>query len=638
MNKQASTLRSKITKEEVLLFSSFSDKKIYINSSIQGTLFERYVQSSDVDTDVLCKFSVNANVTKKIVDDLIPNITSLDDFFFISKIVEQGYFKLVSSFEQVKMKNNLAISKEFGAFYTPVNIAREMAEAAVLGSNSKVIIDPCAGTGNLLAACLEYASINNVKLERLIGIEIDDLSCKVAKRSLNSLCQSLGQQVDIEIINGDCLDILSEKANLHSSSIPSGTIIINPPYGKVKFESDRLKNEETKFTFNKKHSYRKRVEIEEKKAKITEALGSLSAGKGSLEWSKVLLTLCLNQLGSDETLVYIGPCGWLNSSLQKDIRAALVKQRKIQKIHYLSETATGFETVNQPLAIVNIKTSNQRTKIELISDFKKRPSLKYQELEKLSHFGYPIPRVAHQSLYLFIKMQSFKKIATIAEISNLRGEIDQSIDKYIFTNTKTKFRIIRGENIGRFSKLSIPAERTFYADVADFEKKYNNKPKGDAYKSQRIVCRQCSYMKQKRRLVFSLIPKNCLVGNSCNYIETRKEDAHFYLGLLNSALMDWYFRVLNGNNHVANYEIDDFPIPSVSEVLKSKIEKQTRRIVSLYSAIIEPIATSYIDEESTLDFLVFKAFGLSVKEAELVLRDSHSEAYITQVLGLLKSE
>ena len=145
-------------------------------------------------------------------------------------------------------------------------------------------------------------------------------------------------------------------------------------------------------------------------------------------------------------------------------------------------------------------------------------------------------------------------------------------------------------------------------------------------------------MKQKRRLVFSLIPKNCLVGNSCNYIETRKADAHFYLGLLNSALMDWYFRVLNGNNHVANYEIDDFPIPSVSEVLKSKIEKQTRRIVSLYSAITEPIATSYIDEESTLDFLVFKAFEISIKEAELVLRDNHSEAYIAQVLGLLKSE
>lgn len=637
MNKKALEIREQYTKALLKSFNNSAREKLFINDSIKDTLFEKYAKSSDLNPITLSTFALNTNITKKIIQNLIPQITSLEDYFFISKVVEQGYFKLLPDLEKVKFKNNLSISKEFGAFYTPLNIAREMAENAVLGSESKIIIDPCLGTGNLLAACMEFAVENDITLTKLVGIEVDSLAANIAQQSLNKFAEVLGVKVEIVVINGNSLDLLSQQMELFSPALLSGTIIINPPYGKLKFESDKLNNAETNLSFNEEHSNKKKINAIELKNRVQKVLGNLPAGRGGLEWSKVFLALCFNHITENETLVYIGPCGWLNSVSQFDLRKGLVESKHLSSVHFISEASTGFETVNQPLAIVNINR-NQNDYIKLKNDFESEPPLSYKELQKLEQFGYPIPRVHLVDIHLFVKFQSFPKIRNNVNVKNLRGELDQSIDKSIFSNSKSELRIIRGENIGRFQELSVPIEREFYADMVQFKKRLSTKPKGGAFKHERLVCRQCSYMKQKRRLIFTLIPEGALVGNSCNYLTIPEDLRLLYLGFLNSGLMDWYFRVLNGNNHVANYEIDDFPIPTVSESLKESIEQEVRTIQEIYASNDNAVGTKYIAEEARLEALVFMAFQLSVEEALIILRNTHSQEYISTVLEILSNE
>ncbi len=637
MNKKALEIRNHYTNIVIESSSKTLHCEPSIRSSIKDTLFENYAQTSDLNLEAISMFALNATVTKKITQELIPEIKDLEDYFFASKVVEQGYFKLLSSVENTKFKNNLSVSKEFGAFYTPLRIAREMAKEAVLGSESKVIIDPCLGTGNLLAACLEFASENNIPLTKLVGIEIDPLAADVALRSLTRFAKVLNIQVEIEVINANALELLSQQRELFSSTLPVGTIIINPPYGKLKFDSDKLSNAETSLSFNDEHSNKKKANAIELKVQVQKALGNLSAGRGGLEWSKVFLALCYNHITEKETLVYIGPCGWLNSVSQFNLRKALVESKHLNRVHFISEASTGFETVNQSLAVVSI-SKTKKDAIDLVNDFKPESPLKYKELERLEHFGYPIPRVHLNDIQLFIKLQAHPKIKDNKNVRNLRGELDQSIDKVIFTKLKSKLRIIRGENIGRFQELSVPAEREFYADMHQFEKRLSTKPKGSAFKQERLVCRQCSYMKQKRRLIFTLIPEGCLVGNSCNYLTVPSDLKLLYLGILNSGLMDWYFRVLNGNNHVANYEINDFPIPTITESLKDSIEEEVRAIQATYASKKSTVGTTYINEEAKLEALILKAFQLSEKEALVVLRNTHSQEYINKVLEVINNE
>ena len=97
--------------------------------------------------------------------------------------------------------------------------------------------------------------------------------------------------------------------------------------------------------------------------------------------------------------------------------------------------------------------------------------------------------------------------------------------------------------------------------------------------SCRIACQQISNMGKEKRLIFSYIPENYVLGNSCNFISCLSNeygvDIYYLLGLMNCSVMNWFFKLKSSNNHVNNYEIDEFPIPLFPKRTISKISKPT---------------------------------------------------------------
>jgi Type I restriction-modification system methyltransferase subunit len=635
LNTKATALRSSYTKQAYNDFLDAHPTEENHLELIENTLFKKFIDSGDLNEGEIARFAYNVFVTRRILESLYDDISTIEGVFLISKVVEQGYFKLVKDFETLTLKNNLAIAKEFGAFFTPLKIAREMAKLAVESSRSKVIIDPCCGTGNLLAACLEYSSKSGIQIKKLIGVELDELSASICKKILDEYKTHLGLDVEIEVIASDSLSMLSSQGQLFDHSFEPGTFIINPPYGKLKFDSDRAKNNETNLSIKDDHIDNKKAKTAEWKLKIKGALSGLGIGKGAMEWSKVFLVLCSNNLDKDESLIFIGPCGWLNSVSQSEIRKDIFNRKLFNSIHFISETNTGFETVNQPLALVCLKQMSKNKSIKVSNDFEPAESVKYSELEILKKYNYPIPRISFDRLKVFIKLQSYKKIRDVTGIRNLRGELDQSLNKSILTTKKTSLKVVRGKDIGRYMNINDSGDETYYADKIEFFNQLSTKPKGSAHKNLRIVGRQCSYMKQERRLIFDVVPPNSVVGNSCNYMTVEDDaDIYFYLALLNSALMDWYFRVLNGNNHVANYEIDDFPVPDIDKRTKAIISKQVEIIKAARGDSSNVKATTYFEDEYKLDALIFKAFKLTRVEVRTIMT-GYSKKYIDQTIEVI---
>lgn len=638
MNKKALLIRSRISKKSYNeFFVNAKGIEGYI-AALEGTHFERYIRSSDLKDREIKKFSFTKFVTDKIIYEKIQEIETIEDIFFISKIFEQGYFNIVDDFKKLSIKKNMSISKEYGIFYTPIKIAKEMAEHAVLGSKSKVIIDPCCGSGNLLAACMEVAKKNDIKLNKLIGVEIDEYTANICRKLLNVYKSILEIEVEIDIRCEDALNVLPRCEKYFSKRLETGTFIINPPYGKIKFDRDILQNSETKLGHNKGHIKRKIEKVKSERTKVGNITEGCLIGKGGLEWSKIFLALCSKHIIDGEKLVFIGPCGWLNSISQADIRKELIINKSIKSIHFISETNTGFETVNQPLAIVVIDRDKRRNDILFKSEYGGFDKLSYKNLENLEAYSYPIPRARLEHIELFLKMQKFKKIRDFDSIFNLRGELDQSLNKDVITQVKSSKKIIRGENIGRFSIIKDKKRQLFYVNEDKFMKQIGCKPKGKAHHNPRIVGRQCSYMGQKRRLVFSLVPAGYIVGNSCNYIElVEKNDLLVLLGLLNSALMDWYFRILNGNNHVANYEIDDFPLPILNKEYELKIRTEVKKIIESQRLSNSAFATTYSTIEAKLDALVFQAYQLNRADIKLIL-ENHELSYQKNVIEIVNEK
>ena len=73
------------------------------------------------------------------------------------------------------------------------------------------------------------------------------------------------------------------------------------------------------------------------------------------------------------------------------------------------------------------------------------------------------------------------------------------------------------------------------------------------------------------------------------------------LGLLNSNVINWYFNFFNSNNHISNYEIDEFPIPlegkQIKEISKLVKEYLTNHSSDTYEKINELVNELYGIEE-----------------------------------------
>jgi Alw26I/Eco31I/Esp3I family type II restriction m6 adenine DNA methyltransferase len=140
--------------------------------------------------------------------------------------------------------------------------------------------------------------------------------------------------------------------------------------------------------------------------------------------------------------------------------------------------------------------------------------------------------------------------------------------------------------------------------------------KGRYIQQERIVCQQISNIHLEKRLKFAKIPGNIVLGNSCNFLtfnESLFGNNHvtldYLLGILNSLLLNWRFKVTNSNNHISNYELAELPIVIPTKKQKEEIERLVERI----KGNKHPNAINELNEK------VFNLYGLSEEEKSHIL-------------------
>ena len=88
------------------------------------------------------------------------------------------------------------------------------------------------------------------------------------------------------------------------------------------------------------------------------------------------------------------------------------------------------------------------------------------------------------------------------------------------------------------------------------------------------------------------------------------QDNFYFLGLLNSHLLNWYFAKLSTNSNVNGYEVDNIPI-KIDETKKKYISELVERLLE------NP--TDY-ESEDELNTLIYDIYGLSKDERKIVER------------------
>lgn len=512
----------------------------------------------------------------------------------------------------------ILIKKQTGSYYTAMELAVAMMRELVSTIDthelySKTFLDPCVGTGNFVFAylrvCVDLEFTKEQYLQLLNNIyacDINTEALEVYKKNLSLVAQhyfgiTLTPQYFESHVGGALLFDLSSNQIQYTSiqsifasdDIKNGfdIVVTNPPYKNLKAE---------------KGHYSSLSELEADKSKY-EQVSRLSTK--NFKYS-ITGTLNIYKLFVEEIVErYLAPNGvsslLLPSSILSDksctmLRTRMLETCDIKSIRLIPENSS-YVTSSQALCAILFHKGYPTQEIRLdgafSGDIANGTTVSINDvIDKKT--GNAILVLLNSEYQIRQKMMLHPTIGELDYIMNLRGELDITLNKKAIVEFETSYRFYRGRNIGFYNFVNTaPVE---YA-TEDF---VNSTAKRKYILAPRLICQQVVNMSKKKRISFVIAPSNCVLGNSCNFLSVLPNnddvDIYFLLGILNSSLIEWFFKLTSSNNHINNYEIDNFPIP-INYPQKDRLRTFVKAFLSTHNEQLL----------SEIDALVYEAYGIT---------------------------
>ena len=182
------------------------------------------------------------------------------------------------------------------------------------------------------------------------------------------------------------------------------------------------------------------------------------------------------------------------------------------------------------------------------------------------------------------RMQRLKDFAEF-----FQGEINETNEKAkgnIKPDPNTGPRVLRAAGVCLYAVREPSQKRTgdLFVDVARFLRGKSDGAKAHYYKEARIGVQGNAPQNNFRRLIAAPIGPDTFCFYTINFApESRlKFPLAFYLGLLNSKLADWYFRLGSTSAHANQYQLHNLPCPAFAE----KATAEDRRMLDRARAAV----------------------------------------------------
>lgn len=459
--------------------------------------------------------------------------------------------------------------KKIGQFFTPKKNAIFMANCLKLDRNKISLLDPGAGTGILSAAVCQrilYESKNPISLS-IVAYENDNKIRPHLKATLDACDQQLSKKkhnFEFKIESGDFLIKNShyyQQNNTNISPIDSNlffdAVIANPPYFKIAKES-------------------------------IQSLASNEYVFGQPNIYSLFMVMAANMIKPGGDLVFITPRSFCSGYYYRRIREWFIKNSSFKKIHIfesrknvfceekIQQETIIFHTVRQsPLPSNNVEISSSfDRKFELMNSF----TISNSEL------------IIDRKYESFIRLPSSKLELKILDIVDSWSETLQDLGLNISTGPIVDFRndesikkrIINDNHVPLLLLQNLGDEKIIWPYSENANKQIieiNEKTVKYLLPIKNyVILRRMTSKEQKRRVCATAFKKDDfkkfkLIGleNHLNYIYKidgclSATEMIGLTALLNSKIIDIYFRVLNGNNQINATEMRTLPLPKFDQI------------------------------------------------------------------------
>jgi len=537
--------------------------------------------------------------------------------------------------------SNTSERKHHGIYYTDYSIAELITkETLALYDNgvdlSKLsFLEPCSGIGIFAIAYLDTIfktntfNLHNAQkiINNMFFADIDAEAISLLKivlpiyikrrygidikiPSKNTYVGDSLFNIEKEQIQKNCLkDIFSKEEGFD-------IVLTNPPYKLLKANSNKYKSTD---------GYKKQINL---------ILSFIRKNKtyiyntGTLNLYKLFIEEILEKLTkADSKIGLLIPSTLLSDRHSFELRNRILNKYSLSTIYTIPEKNDFFIDITQAFCFFSINKAKSSEELKIksnvsnVNKFTSSSVTVKKSWIKLISTLQEIVSTDKLGWNILSKIHRHNKIKEIPSIANLRGELDISLDKKYITEKKTNYHLLRGNGIKEFVFI----QDRFYVNN-NFLQKLNGK--GHFLLSDRIVCQQISNINLTKRLKFSKVPSNIVLGNSCNFISlnndslfTKDISLDYLLGVLNSFLLNWRFQLTNSNNHIGNYELDELPLAMPNK-------KQKKQIEIMISQLLKKPENTEI--KAKLNGIIFDIYGLN-KEESLYILDKYKKneaAYI----------
>ena len=274
-----------------------------------------------------------------------------------------------------------------------------------------------------------------------------------------------------------------------------------------------------------------------------------------------------------------------------------------------------FENVKMSVCITSFikskpkKDSSFRLRINsdrYVDENNAQTTIEINSINKISESTLNIPLVNKRELNLLEKIcDDSTKLSEYSKCYT--GEVDISLQKEFITSDSSMQPLLRGAQIQKYEIINDISQGELFYLLKDKYLEKNNGERSEHYKKKRIGMQGITGINEKYRLKMAYIPENSFCANSVNYLIPNEKDIYYLIGVLNSKIINWYFKKMSTNSNVNGYEIDELPIKNISESNKELISNYAKEVVDKYKNNI-----------NLIDELLYKIYNLSDEEIALI--------------------
>lgn len=503
--------------------------------------------------------------------------------------------------------------KELGQFFTPIEIVNYILdnsgfrERELIKMDSEKLVnlkiaDISVGEGVFLIECFKRLlnvldkreNIKKVILKKgyknpekwivehnLYGVDIDKKLVEKTKESLSMLCKENIEDIKFNIFQGNTLlSEIREDIDYNFFEIKFDFLFGNPPYSKKMNQGDKKK-------YFKLYS---------------ESIG------GHPNLCTLFIHKSIEMLNKGGVMGYLVSAPYISAYYHRKLRKLIIERTKIIEVLRFEDRKNVVDKVLQELSILILKNEETSKDYKLIvSVTKDRNSLSKKKIHKnkisllefLHNTKYNNEFLIAKSLLDYSIVEKMKKkgkpLKNYAKVST--GEVVQFRSKELISNVT--------------SSGSVPLVEIEFIKKFQFSNKFKKwyKPKKDnqyIHNGEEIIVKRMTSKEQPKRIIASVVNKDkYAVDNKLNYIKAKDRfSLYSILGLLNSLLFDYYFRLFSSNTQVSSNELRFLPVMLDEEV--GKIAERMQESEGSTSELNEKVFNLYeISSEEKKHILSF---------------------------------